>query len=155
MTATAQAPNPLAKYFDRIGRHDLLGPEEELSLSRRARDGDEFARKRLAEKNLKLVVPVAKKYRGMGLPFQDLLIQEGNVGLMKAVEKFDSDRGCRFSTYATLWIKQAVRRPLAAKGCTIRVPARLGEKVRKIARVRNELSAEREPSDEEVARRLG
>jgi RNA polymerase primary sigma factor len=99
---------------------------------------------------------VVKKYRGMGLPFEDL-IQEGNIGLMKAVEKFDPDRGFRFATYATWWIRQAVQRAVADKGRTIRVPAHMGEKIRKMARVYNELAVElsHDPTDEEVAKRLG
>ena len=127
-----------------------------VELSRRAKAGDERARQRLVEKNLRLVVSVAKKYRGMGLPFEDL-IQEGNVGLMKAVKKFDPDRGFRFSTYATWWIRQAVQRAVADKGRTIRVPVHMGDKVRKMARIRNELAVEleREPTEDEVARRLG
>jgi RNA polymerase primary sigma factor len=122
----------------------------------RVRAGDEKAREKLIEKNLKLVVSVAKKYRGMGLPFGDL-IQEGNIGLMKAADKFDPERGWRFATYATWWIRQAVQRAVADKGRTIRVPVHMGEKIRKMGRVYNELSAElsRRPTDEEVAERLG
>ena len=151
----AGTPELLRKYLSHIGRGRLLTHEEELDLSRRARAGDRRARLRLIEKNLRLVVSVAKKYRGYGLPFEDL-IQEGNIGLMRAVEKFDPDRGYRFSTYATWWIRQAVQRAVADKGRTIRVPVHMTEKIRKMARTYNELSAEleREPSDEEVAERL-
>src|ERR687895_49410 len=123
-----EAPELLAKYLDRIGEGDLLTHEEEIELSKRAKQGDARARQRLIEKNLRLVVSVAKKYRGMGLPFEDL-IQEGNIGLMKATEKFDPDRGWRFSTYATWWIRQAVQRAVADKGRTVRVPAHMGEKL--------------------------
>ena len=152
----SQTPELLAKYLAHIGRGELLTHQEEIDLSKRAKKGDTKARQKLIEKNLRLVVSVAKKYRGMGLPFEDL-IQEGNIGLMKAVEKFDPDRGYRFSTYATWWIRQAVQRAVADKGRTIRVPVHMGEKIRKMARTYNELSAEmgRDASDEEVADRLG
>ena len=151
-----EAPELLPDYFARIDKGKLLSHPEEIELSKRAKAGDKKARQRLVEKNLRLVISVAKKYRGMGLPFEDL-IQEGNIGLMKAVEKFDPDRGWRFSTYATWWIRQAVQRAVADKGRTIRVPVHMGEKIRKMARTYNELLAEleREPSDEEVAERLG
>jgi RNA polymerase primary sigma factor len=132
-----------------------LTHQEEIDLSKRAKGGDQKARQRLIEKNLMLVASVAKKYRGYGLPFEDL-IQEGNIGLMKAVEKYDPERGFRFSTYATWWIRQAVQRAVADKGRTIRVPVHMTEKIRKMARTYNELSAEleRDPTDEEVAERL-
>jgi RNA polymerase primary sigma factor len=151
-----EIPNPLARYFGQIGRGRLLTHEEEIDLGRRAREGDETARSKLIEKNLRLVIPVAKKYRGMGLPFGDL-IQEGNIGLMRAADKFDPEKGFRFSTYATWWIRQAIQRAVADKGRTIRVPVHMGEKIRKMARAYNELSAEleREPNDEEVAERIG
>jgi len=151
----AETPELLPSYFARIDKGRLLSKGEEMALARGAQAGDERARKRLIEKNLRLVVSIAKKYRGQGLPFEDL-IQEGNIGLMKAVEKFEPERGWRFSTYATWWIRQAVQRAVADKGRTIRVPVHRGDKVRKMARTYNELSAEleREPTDEEVAKKL-
>ena len=151
----AETPDLIPGYFARIDKGNLLTHKEEIDLSKRAEAGDDRARQRLVEKNLRLVVSVAKRYRGMGLPFEDL-IQEGNVGLMRAVEKFDPDRGWRFSTYATWWIRQAVQRAVADKGRTIRVPVHMGDKIRKMARAYNELSTEltREPTDEEVAARL-
>jgi len=152
----AETPELLAGYLSRIGRGYLLSPREEIDLGKRVRAGDDGARQRLIEKNLRLVLSVAKRYRGMGLPFEDL-IQEGNIGLMRTVGKYDPSKGFRFSTYATWWIRQAVQRAVADKGRTIRVPAHMGDKMRKMVRARRELSQElgREPTADEVAEELG
>ncbi len=147
---------PLARYFSSIAQGELLTFEEAASLSKRAGAGDRRARAKLIEKNLRLVVSIAKRYRGMGLPFEDL-IQEGNLGLMKAVERFDPNLGYQFSTYATWWIRQAIGRAVADKGRTIRVPVYMREKARRVCHATSRLYAEleREPTAEEVAERLG
>jgi RNA polymerase primary sigma factor len=151
-----ETPELLAGYLDRIGKRGLLTRRVEIALSRRIWQGDERARKELIERNLKHVVSVAKKYRGLGLPFEDL-IQEGDIGLMKAVDKFDPEKGYRFSTYATWWIRQAVGRAVSDKGRTIRLPVHQGERMRKVGHAAGGLSVElgREPTAEEVAERLG
>ena len=143
-------------YLKEIGRISLLSNEEETELSIRVANGDEEAAALLAESNLRLVVSIAKRYVGRGLLFLDL-IQEGNIGLMKAVEKFDHDKGYKFSTYATWWIRQAITRALADQARTIRVPVHMVETINKMSRIQRQMTLElnREPSEEEIAERMG
>lgn len=148
--------DPVRMYLKEIGRISLLSSEEELDLSVRIANGDEAAKNILAESNLRLVVSIAKRYVGRGLLFLDL-IQEGNIGLMKAVEKFDYGKGYKFSTYATWWIRQAITRALADQARTIRVPVHMVETINKMARVQRQMTLElnREPSEEELAEKMG
>ena len=143
-------------YLKEIGRISLLSLDEEQELSRRIADGDEEAKKVLAESNLRLVVSIAKRYVGRGLLFLDL-IQEGNIGLLKAVDKFDYGKGYKFSTYATWWIRQAITRALADQARTIRVPVHMVETINKMARVERQLALDlnREPTEEELAKKMG
>ena len=148
--------DPVRMYLKEIGNVPLLTSEEEVELAKRVEQGDEEAKKKLTEANLRLVVSIAKKYVGRGMPFLDL-IQEGNMGLMKAVDKFDYTKGYKFSTYATWWIRQAITRGIADTGRTIRVPVHMVETINKTLRMTRTLLQElgREPTPEEVAERLG
>ena len=156
LTKDININDPVRMYLKEIGRISLLSPEEEAKISIRVAEGDELAKTILAESNLRLVVSIAKRYVGRGLLFLDL-IQEGNIGLMKAVEKFDYDKGYKFSTYATWWIRQAITRALADQARTIRVPVHMVETINKMARIQRQLTLElnREPSDEEIATKMG
>jgi len=156
LTKDININDPVRMYLKEIGRISLLSPEEELKLSERVAEGDEEAINKLAESNLRLVVSIAKRYVGRGLLFLDL-IQEGNIGLMKAVDKFDSDKGYKFSTYATWWIRQAITRALADQARTIRVPVHMVETINKMSRIQRQLTLElnREPSEEELAKKMG
>ena len=147
--------DPVKTYLKEIGRVPLLSAEEEAALARAAQAGDEDARRRLSEANLRLVVSVAKRYAGRGLPFLDL-IQEGNLGLIKAVEKFDYRKGYKFSTYATWWIRQAITRAIADQARTIRIPVHMVETINKLIRVSRQLLQElgREPTPEEIAEEM-
>ena len=147
--------DPVRMYLKEIGNLPLLTTEQEVELAKRVEAGDEEAKKQLTEANLRLVVSIAKKYVGRGMPFLDL-IQEGNMGLMKAVDKFDYTKGYKFSTYATWWIRQAITRGIADTGRTIRVPVHMVETINKTLRMTRTLLQElgREPTPEEVAERL-
>ena len=147
--------DPVRAYLKEIGRVPLLTPQQETALARAAQAGDADARRRLSEANLRLVVSVAKRYVGRGLSFLDL-IQEGNLGLMKAAEKFEPDRGFRFSTYATWWVRQAITRAIADQGRTIRIPVHLVESINRVKKTAGELLRRngREPTAEEIAVRL-
>ena len=147
--------DPVRMYLKEIGRISLLSLEEEMELSERIVNGDEEAKNILAESNLRLVVSIAKRYVGRGMLFLDL-IQEGNIGLMKAVEKFDADKGYKFSTYATWWIRQAITRAIADQARTIRVPVHMVETINKLSRCQRQLTLElnREPTDEELAKKM-
>ena len=147
--------DPVRMYLKEIGRINLLTTDEEFEYARLAEQGDEYAKKMLAESNLRLVVSIAKRYVGRGMLFLDL-IQEGNIGLMKAVDKFDPTKGYKFSTYATWWIRQAITRAIADQARTIRVPVHMVETINKLARVQRQLTQElnREPTEEELAKKL-
>jgi len=147
--------DPVRMYLKEIGKVPLLSAEEEIELAKRMAEGDEDAKKRLAEANLRLVVSIAKRYVGRGMLFLDL-IQEGNLGLIKAVEKFDYQKGFKFSTYATWWIRQAITRAIADQARTIRIPVHMVETINKLIRVSRQLLQElgREPLPEEIAEEL-
>ena len=147
--------DPVHTYLKEIGRVPLLTAGQEMALAKAARAGDADARRALSEANLRLVVSVAKRYAGRGLPFLDL-IQEGNLGLIRAVEKFDYTKGYKFSTYATWWIKQAITRAMADQARTIRIPVHMVEVINKLARVQRQMLQDlgREPTPEELAKEL-
>lgn len=148
--------DPVRMYLKEIGKVPLLTPEEEIELAKRMEQGDEEAKRKLAEANLRLVVSIAKRYVGRGMLFLDL-IQEGNLGLIKAVEKFDYQKGFKFSTYATWWIRQAITRAIADQARTIRIPVHMVETINKLVRVSRQLLQEygREPQPEEIAKEMG
>ena len=147
--------DPVRMYLKEIGKISLLTLDEELELSKKIEEGDEAAKSKLAESNLRLVVSIAKRYVGRNLSFLDL-IQEGNIGLMKAVDKFDSSKGYKFSTYATWWIRQAITRAIADQAKTIRVPVHMVETINKLKRVQRQMTLEldREPTEEELSKVL-
>ena len=147
--------DPVRMYLKEIGKIPLLTAEEEVELAKRMEQGDEEAKKKLAEANLRLVVSIAKRYVGRGMLFLDL-IQEGNLGLMKAVEKFDYNKGFKFSTYATWWIRQAITRAIADQARTIRIPVHMVETINKLVRVQRQLVQElgRDPTPEEIGKEM-
>ena len=147
--------DPVKMYLKEIGRVDLLTHEQEIELAKRILEGDELAKKELAAANLRLVVSIAKRYVGRGMLFLDL-IQEGNMGLIKAVEKFDYTKGFKFSTYATWWIRQAITRAIADQARTIRIPVHMVETINKLTRIQRQLVQElgREPTAEEIAEKM-
>ena len=155
MSKDIKINDPVRMYLKEIGRINLLTTDEEFEYAKLAEQGDEYAKKMLAESNLRLVVSIAKRYVGRGMLFLDL-IQEGNIGLMKAVDKFDPTKGYKFSTYATWWIRQAITRAIADQARTIRVPVHMVETINKLARVQRQLTQElnREPTEEELAKKL-
>ena len=155
ISAEGATDDPVRMYLKGIGQVDLLDKEEEVALAKRIEAGDEKAKSQLVEANLRLVVSIAKKYVGKGMSFLDL-IQEGNMGLMKAVEKFDYTKGYKFSTYATWWIRQAITRAIADQGRTIRVPVHMVEKINKLIKIQRQLLQEkgREPTPEEIAEEM-
>ncbi len=155
LTKDLNINDPVRMYLKEIGQIKLLTTEEELELADRILEGDEEAKTILAEANLRLVVSIAKRYVGRGMLFLDL-IQEGNIGLMKAVEKFDVTKGYKFSTYATWWIRQAITRAIADQARTIRVPVHMVETINKLARIQRQLTLElnREPTEEELAKKM-
>lgn len=148
--------DPVRMYLKEIGKIPLLSPEEEIELSKRMEEGDEQAKQKLAEANLRLVVSIAKRYVGRGMVLLDL-IQEGNLGLIKAVDKFDYQKGFKFSTYATWWIRQAITRSIADQARTIRIPVHMVETINRTIRVSRQLTQEmgREPQPEEIAKVMG
>ena len=156
LTKDLNINDPVRMYLKEIGQIKLLNMEEEAALADRIAAGDEEAKTILAEANLRLVVSIAKRYVGRGMLFLDL-IQEGNIGLMKSVEKFDVTKGYKFSTYATWWIRQAITRAIADQARTIRVPVHMVETINKLARIQRQLTLElnREPSEEELAAKMG
>src|SRR5204862_5528936 len=146
----------LKRYLQEIAQFSLLTPQQEIELAKKIKKGDTAARERMINANLRLVVTIARDYANFGLPLLDL-ISEGNIGLTKAVERFDPTKGAKLSTYAMWWIKQAIKRALADQGKTIRVPVHLGEKLAKMRRVSLQMSDElgREPTDEELGEEIG